>query len=127
MIGMCLLPSFAFAQTPAAGSAAAQTAAQTTPTSAANGAKLPNMLGGEDQTIQELIGVFIKFLFGFVGTLALVMFIWGGVQYILSMGNAEKVGKAKNTLIWAVYGLAMTFFAYAIVSLVLEGLSRMKG
>jgi hypothetical protein len=80
--------------------------------------------GGTTSSLPQLIGVFIKFIVGFVGTLALLMFVWGGLQFILARGDAKKVGSGKQTMIWAVYGLVIIFFAYAIVSAITGALGQ---
>ena len=71
---------------------------------------------------QELIGIAMRGLLGIVGSLALIMFIYGGFTWMLAAGSAEKVQKGKNILIWATIGLVVIFSAYALVRFVFEGL-----
>lgn len=83
---------------------------------------LPNPLGGTgaDKTdIPVLLGTIINSVMGIIGSLALVMFIYGGVSWMLSAGNQEQVTKGKNILIWAAAGLVIIFTAYALVRFVL--------
>jgi len=63
-----------------------------------------------------------KFILGIVGSLALIMFVYGGVMMLISAGNSEKVGKAKNIIIAAVVGLVIVFFSYAIIVFVMKSL-----
>lgn len=67
----------------------------------------------------ELIGKIINGLLGIVGSVALVMFIYGGVMWMISGGNEAMVTKGKNTLMWAAIGLIVIFSAYAMVNFVL--------
>lgn len=60
-----------------------------------------------------------RMIFGVFGAVALAMFIYGGVQFIISSGNAELVGKAKTTLVNAVIGIFIIAFAWQIVHVVL--------
>ena len=87
---------------------------------------LPNPLttdGKAGPTIPELIGKVIKAVLGIVGSLALVMFIYGGITWMTSAGNAEKVQKGKDILVWAAIGLIIIFTSYVLVRFVLkEGL-----
>lgn len=76
-----------------------------------------------DTSPQKLIGTVIKAVLGIVGSLALVMFIYGGFMWMTSAGNAEQVQKGKNVLIWAALGLAVIFSAYALVKFVIEGIT----
>lgn len=72
--------------------------------------------------VQKIIGNIIKWAFGIVGSIALLMIIWGGMQWLTSMGNSDKVEKGKNTLIWASIGLVIIFGAYTIASFVITAL-----
>ena len=79
---------------------------------------LTNPIGETD--ISVLIGRVIKAILGIVGSLALVMFIYGGVTWMTSAGNAEKVQKGKDTLVWAAIGLVIIFASYALVRFVIQ-------
>ncbi|MBI4457699.1 hypothetical protein HY633_01920 [Candidatus Uhrbacteria bacterium] len=83
---------------------------------------IPKPLG--DVTIQAAVGGFIKNLLGFVGVIALVMFVYGGFRYMTAGGNEESVTKAKNTLVWATLGLIAVFGAYTMVNFVVSGLNQ---
>lgn len=71
---------------------------------------------------QKIIGLIIKAVFGLVGSIALAMFVYGGLMWLTSGGNAEKVKKGRDVLVWAVIGLAVIFGSYAIVDFVLSTL-----
>lgn len=57
-----------------------------------------------------------------VGILAVVIVIYGGVQYTISTGDQSKVTAAKNTIIYGLVGLAISILAYAIVNFVVSQL-----
>jgi hypothetical protein len=84
---------------------------------------LPNPLGDKTGSPQELIGQIISAVLGITGSLALVMFIYGGFTWMLSSGNSDKVTKGKNTLVWASIGLVVIFSSYALVRFVLQGIT----
>jgi hypothetical protein len=77
---------------------------------------------GEGTTPQKLIGRIIEAALGIVGSIALVMFIYGGFTWMLAAGNAEAVSKGKNILIWSVIGLVIIFFSYALLQFVFTSL-----
>jgi len=82
--------------------------------------ELCNPLGDKtDTSIPTLLGKIINSVLGIIGSLALVMFIYGGATWMLSGGNQEKVTKGKQILIWATFGLVIIFTAYALVRFVL--------
>lgn len=66
-------------------------------------------------TIQQIIGRVINGLLGILGSISLLMFVWGGITWMTAAGNDEKIKKAKNTIVYAVFGLIMAFLSYTIV------------
>ncbi|MCK4539920.1 hypothetical protein KAU09_02070 [Candidatus Parcubacteria bacterium] len=91
-----------------------------------NEVKLNNPLtGGPTATTpNQLIGQIINGVLGIVGSLALVMFIYGGFTWMLAAGSNEKVQKGKDILIWATLGLVVIFSAFAIVDFILRGITN---
>lgn len=57
-----------------------------------------------------------------VGIVAVIMLIWGGIRYVISGGNSQKVTDAKNTVLYAIIGLVISFLAFAIVNFVINAL-----
>ena len=80
--------------------------------------KLDNPLG-TDASPQKLIGRVINAVLGIVGSLALLMFVYGGITWMTSAGNDEKVKKGKDILIWATIGLVIIFASYSLVNFVI--------
>ncbi len=70
------------------------------------------------------IGTVISTALGVVGSIGLLMIIIGGLMWLTAGGNAERVEKAKNILIWSAIGLVVIFTSYTIVSFVLGVLSQ---
>lgn len=58
-----------------------------------------------------------------VGVLAVIGIIIGGVQYAISAGDAGKVKRAKNTIMYSLIGLAVALLSWAIVNFVLGNLA----
>ena len=48
------------------------------------------------------------------------MLIFGGFRYVISGGRKESVTAAKNTILYAVIGLLIALFAYAIIKFVIN-------
>lgn len=55
-----------------------------------------------------------------VGIIAVIMIIVGGLRYVTSGGDANKVSAAKNTLLYAIIGLVIVALAQVIVNFVLD-------
>lgn len=106
------------ALTPAANLALAQAPAAAP---AATTASLQNPLGTTD--IRVFIGNIIKAALGLAGSIALLMFVWGGVQWLISGGKPEMIKKGKDTLIWATLGIVVIFTAYTLVNVLVKALA----
>jgi len=63
-----------------------------------------------------------QWILGIVGSLALLMFIYGGLMFIISSGSSEKVTKAKEIIIGAVIGLVIVFTSYMIIQFTMDAL-----
>ena len=62
----------------------------------------------------DVIGVFLS-------SIALLMFIIGGLLWIFSAGVTERVEKGKKIMLGAALGIIITISAYALVNTVLSG------
>ena len=69
---------------------------------------------------QQLIGILIRGAMGVLGTVALVMMIYGGVTYMTARGNSEKTAKGLETILWAGLGVMIIFASYALVNFVFD-------
>ena len=74
-------------------------------------------------SIPVLIGRVIRAALGIVGSLALVVFVYGGFLWMTAAGKPEMVKRGKNTLTWAAIGLAVIFLSYSIVRYILSVLT----
>ncbi len=83
---------------------------------AARGSGVPsNLANGDTSIIRKGINLL---LYG-IGVISVVMLIYGGFRYIISGGKKEAVTNAKNTILYAIIGLLVAIFAYAIIQFVL--------
>lgn len=87
----------------------------------ANTVKLTNPLTSDDPAV--IIGNVIKGILGLTGVIALAAFVAGGVIWMTSGGNAEKVKKGRDILVWAVIGLFIVFSSYSILRYVFDVLA----
>lgn len=79
-----------------------------------SGTCLENPLGSIDSP-QKLIGKIINSVLGVVGSLALLMFVFGGLTWMTSGGSSEKVKKGRDIIVWSAIGLAVIFLSYGLV------------
>ena len=72
---------------------------------------------GETQ-VNGIIKTIVEVLLTAVGAISIIMIAIGGIMFALSSGDAQKAAKARNTVLYAVVGLAVSLFASAIVNFV---------
>lgn len=78
---------------------------------------------GDSATDENLSGNIVDILnviIGAIGILAVGIVILGGVQYMTSSGDAGKVKKAKDTILYGIIGLIIVALAYAIVNFMIK-------
>lgn len=60
----------------------------------------------------------IFWLFALVGIAAVILIAYSGIKFILSGGDAKQVEGARKTFTYAIVGLIVVLFAYAIMNLI---------
>lgn len=114
--GLMIVPVLAFAVAPQAD---AQGFNLKGGTEAAKGDGAAEGVSDPNTTVKNFVNIFLWV----VGILSVVMLIWGGVRYITSAGDSNKVTAAKNTIMYAVIGLVVAIFAFAITNFVITQVS----
>ena len=79
-------------------------------------------VGDNGDTLQENITAILNAIIGALGIVAVVVIIIGGVTYMTSSGDAGKVKKAKDTILYGVIGLVVCALAAAIVNFVIKSI-----
>ena len=75
-----------------------------------------NLASGDDSIIRRVINLMLYA----VGVISVIMLIYGGFRYVISGGQKESVTAAKNTILYAIVGLIISIFSYAIVKFVIS-------
>ena len=81
----------------------------------AKGTGAPDNVTEDDGLIKKVVNL----LLWAIGIVSVIMIIIGGIRYATSNGDSNNVTAAKNTIMYAVIGLVIAIFAYAIVNFVL--------
>lgn len=82
---------------------------------------LPNV-----NSVSSLVNNIIKGFLGVSGALALFFVFQGGITWMISRGNAEKVKAGKDMIVWAILGLVAIFLSYTIINIVLVSLQGVQ-
>jgi hypothetical protein len=67
-------------------------------------------------SLLDIVATFIAFALIAASILCLVFIIIGGISFILSAGDEDKIKKAVHTIRYAIIGLIVTFVAFFAVS-----------
>ena len=68
----------------------------------------------------------INVVLGLIGLIAVIVIIYAGVTLSMSSGDAMKVARAKNMIIFGVLGLIVALLAFAIVNFALTSVFELK-
>ncbi len=74
-------------------------------------------------SVSNIIANIANILVFVVGSVSVIMIIIGGLRYVLSQGDTGAVGKAKNTILYAVVGVVVSIVAYAIIQFVTQAIA----
>lgn len=73
----------------------------------------------KEKPLMERLSIIINVILSVLGIVAVIVIILGGFTYITSNGDAAKVTKGKNIILYGVIGLVVALLAFAIVNFVL--------
>lgn len=91
-----------------------------------NPANISAATGGEG-SIRTLVLKIINFFLEFLGILAVIMVIYGGVTYVTAAGNDEAIGNAKKIILYSLVGIIVILLSFAIVNTVLGAGTGVEG
>lgn len=79
-----------------------------------------NATGGTSSktNINDVIKTVVDVLLFVISAISVIMIIIGGIKYTTSQGDSSAVKSAKDTILYAVIGLMVAIFAFAIVNFV---------
>lgn len=87
--------------------------------------KLVNPLGVT--SIPGLVSRIISVALSLIGSLALLMFVYGGYTWLTSGGSADRIKHGRDIMVWATIGIILVFASYALVRFVLSAFSKNLG
>jgi hypothetical protein len=73
--------------------------------------------GGPGQ-LTNILGLGFQLLIIAAIFLALVNLIWGGINWIMSEGNKDRVGKARERIVNSILGLLIVFLSFFIINII---------
>ena len=79
-----------------------------------------NEIGFSKSDPRDVIARVIKIALGFLGTIAVVLIIVAGFQWMTAAGNEDKIKKAQKIMTAAVIGLVIVLMAYALSTFIIN-------
>ena len=80
--------------------------------------------GASTQAIDSVVINIINAIIGMLGLVAVIFIVIGGVGYMTSSGDAGKVKKAKDTILYACIGLAVCALSFAIANFAINAINE---
>ena len=81
----------------------------------------PGLAASADVTkVQTFIQGVIQVLVTLAGLISAGFFVWGGIGYITSSGDPEKLDRAKKTIVYSAIGLVIVLGAFLISTIVTQ-------
>lgn len=77
-----------------------------------------NTFGIPEKTASQILISGLNMAYFIAGVVAVIMVIVGGLNYVTSSGDSSKTAKAKNTILYAVIGIVVIIFAFAITTFI---------
>ena len=76
----------------------------------------------EERELQIRTQNILNTIYTWIGIIAVIVIVIGGVRYMTSSGEPDRIKGAKNTIMYAIIGLVVTLAAFAITNLVIGAL-----
>lgn len=88
------------------------------------------VIGAEDNVVSDLTGGessfktlvlrIVSYFLTFLGLIAVIMIIFGGVTYVTAGGRDEAIGNGKKIIMYALIGLVIILLSFVAVKAVLD-------
>lgn len=72
----------------------------------------------ENFDLMDLVQMFVVYAFIIAAAMAAVFIFMGGMSFILSGGDDEKIKRAVNTIRYSIIGLIVTILSFTVVTIV---------
>lgn len=82
---------------------------------------LPNPLGSTD-LFAIVGGKVVKPVLGIIGSLALIMFVYGGFVWLTSGGSPDKIKTGRDVFMWSSIGIIVILSSYILLKFVFDAI-----
>lgn len=71
-----------------------------------------------DKSIKDVLADMTTWILGFGVLLCVILIIWGGLTYVASVGDEQRIEKAKKTIHYAIFGIIIIGLSFAMIKVV---------
>lgn len=82
--------------------------------------KVGQTTGLQNTTLPNIIGNIVKAVLGLFGVVATVIIVYGGVKWMTSEGDTNKIDSAKKLMIAGAIGMVLVVSGYAITTFLIN-------
>lgn len=80
----------------------------------------PTQIQPDESTLFEIIQTINKYLWFSIGVICMGVLIFGWIKLITAQGDAAKMKEANKLLMWALIGILIAIFSYALVRIIVN-------
>ncbi len=73
-------------------------------------------------TNSSIVITIFNLFFAILAGVALITVVYGGFKYVISQGEPDKIGKAKDIIMYSIIGLVVAFSAFGIVNVFIKAI-----
>ncbi|MCK4919133.1 MAG: hypothetical protein KAS01_01985 [Candidatus Pacebacteria bacterium] len=81
--------------------------------SAAVSVNIANPIQTSDFSV--LVGNVLQWVLSVAGSVSLLMLVAGGIMYVTSAGDEQKIATSKKLITWTIFGLMVVLASYSII------------
>jgi hypothetical protein len=82
------------------------------------GVNIEQIFGVQFATFGDLLSAIVYFLFGGAFIVTFFFLIFGGIRWIISGGDEKAMADARNTITFALLGLAVVILSFTFIKLI---------
>lgn len=83
-----------------------------------------NFAGFSSQDLKTTVGNLVSVIVGFLGTFLILLIFFGGLLWMTSGGNEDKIASAKRLIASGVVGMVIILMSYSIAGFLASSLSQ---
>ena len=84
--------------------------------------QMRNLSTFSTRSVYDTVSGIVNMVLGFLGTIAVLLFLFAGFKWVTSQGDSGKIDEAKKLMGAAVVGIAIIFASYAVSQFIIAKL-----